>query len=247
MFFPEWTTFNIVSYSVLALLALGMGLGEYAGFSTLKYSKFRVEKGLDSRLGMFLLYFVPLLAALGLSFGYSATVTLVQAIVLVAICGHFAKRCLEVLFLHKYSGPIDLATTLMIGTFYTLIAGFISYLNHWPLPAADNLFWLGLLLFFFGETANFAHHKLLADLRKNTSEYVIPRGGWFEYVACPHYLFEIIAWIGILLLSRHLFALIALIGMSGYLLARSLKTLAWYRQKFPQFPQQRKALIPFII
>ena len=247
MLFPQWTTLNIVLYSAFALLALGMGAGEYTGLTTMKYSKFRLEKGIDSRLGMFLLYFGPLLAALGFSLEYLSTATLVQAMVLAAICGHFAKRCLEVLFLHKYSGPMELSTTLMIGSFYTLVAALLSYLNRWPLPAADNVFWLGLLLFVFGETANFAHHKLLADLRQATKDYVIPRGGWFEYVACPHYLFEIVAWVGILLLSRHLFALIALVGMSGYLLARSLKTLAWYRQKFPKFPKKRKALIPFVI
>ena len=106
MIFPEWNTLSIILYAGLTLLALGMGAGEYTGSMTMKYSKFRVEKGIDSRLGMFILYFGPLLAALGFSLGYIAAATLVQAIVLLAICGHFAKRCLEVLFLHKYSGPM---------------------------------------------------------------------------------------------------------------------------------------------
>lgn len=246
MISPEWSIPNIVLYLALTLLAVGMGAGEWMGFSLLRYSKFRPEKGIDSRLGMFILYFLPILAALGLSLPYLATATLVQAIVLAAIGGHFAKRCLEVLFLHKYSGPIDPFTTLAIASFYTLIAGFISFLNNWSLAVADSLFWLGLLLFVFGETANFGHHKILADLRRDAKGYVIPRGGWFEYVACPHYFFEIVAWVGVLLLSRHLFALIALVGMAGYLLARSRKTLAWYREKFPNFPKNRKALIPFL-
>jgi hypothetical protein len=247
MLFPIWNTLNLVLYSGFALLAVSMGAGEFSGQMTMKYSKFRVEKGLDSRLGMLLLYLVPFLAALGFSLGYLATATLVQAIVLFAICGHFAKRCLEVLLVHKYSGPMELASTLMIGSFYTLVAASISALNTRPLPAADNVFWFGAVLFVCGETASFWHHKLLADLRQDTKEYILPRGGWFEYVACPHYLFEIIAWVGIVLLSRHLFTWIALLGMAGYLLARSLKTLAWYRQKFPNFPQERKALVPFLL
>lgn len=246
MIFPEWNTPNVILYLALMLLAIGMGASEWMGSTLLKYSKFRPDKGIDARLGMFFLYFLPILAALGFSLPTLATATLVQAIVLAAICVHFGKRCLEVLFLHKYSGPIDPLTTLAIASFYTLVAGFISFLNNWPLAAADNLFWLGLLLFAFGEVANFGHHKILADLRRDTHGYVIPRGGWFEYVACPHYFFEIVAWVGILLLSRHLFALVALVGMAGYLLARSRKTLAWYRQKFPNFPKNRKALIPFL-
>lgn len=246
MISPKWSIPNILLYLALTLLAVGMGAGEWVGSTLLKYSKFRPEKGIDARLGMFALYFLPILAALGFSLPYLAAPTLVQAIVLATILGHFGKRCLEVLFLHKYSGPIDPFTTLAIASFYSLIAGFIAFLNQWPLPTADNLFWLGLLLFVFGETANFSHHKILADLRRDTQGYVIPRGGWFEYVACPHYFFEIVAWVGVLLLSRHLFALIALVGMAGYLLARSHKTLAWYREKFPDFPKNRKALIPFL-
>ncbi len=246
MIFPEWNIANIVLYLALTFLAVGMGVAEWMGSTLLKYSKFRAEKGVDARLGMFVLYFVPIVVALAFSRPYLATATLVQAIVLAAICGHFGKRCLEVLFLHKYSGPIDPLTTLMIASFYSLIAGFISFLNRWPLAEADNFFWLGLLLFVFGETANFSHHKILADLRRDTQEYVIPRGGWFEHVACPHYFFEIAAWVGVVLMSRHLFALIALAGMAGYLLARSRKTLAWYREKFPNFPKNRKALIPYL-
>lgn len=246
MILPEWNIPNIALYLTLALLSAGMGAGEWMGSTLLKYSKFRPERGINARLGMFVLYFLPLLTAFGFSLPLLASATLVQALVLAAILGHFGKRCLEVLFLHKYSGPIDLFTTLAIASFYSLVAGFLSFLNRWPLPAADSLFWLGLLLFAFGETANFSHHKILADLRRSAQGYVLPRGGWFEYVACPHYFFEIIAWVGVVLMSRHLFALIALLGMAGYLLARSHKTLAWYREKFPDFPKNRKAIIPFL-
>ncbi|MCS6994069.1 MAG: 3-oxo-5-alpha-steroid 4-dehydrogenase [Anaerolineales bacterium] len=247
MIFPEWNTFNIALYSGLALLSLGMGLGEALGLKMMKYSKFRPSAGWNPRAGMFFLYFLPILAALAFALPYLPTASLAQVIVLTAVLGHFAKRCLEVLFLHKYSGPIDPFTTLAIASFYTLVAGFLSALNRQPLPAPDGLFWLGLFLFVFGESANFVHHKLLADLRRETDGYVIPRGGWFEHVACPHYFFEIIAWIGIALLSRHLFAWIALVGMAGYLIARSHNTLTWYRQKFPDFPKHRKALIPFLL
>ncbi|RPH56748.1 MAG: hypothetical protein EHM81_12675 [Chloroflexi bacterium] len=247
MIFPEWNTANILFHLFAAGMAISTSVGEYLGLTTLKYSKFRAEKGIDSRAGMFFLYFTPLAAALGLALPYIAHPGLIQAIVLAATCGHFAKRCLEVLFVHKYSGPMDVLTTLAIGSFYTFIAAALGALNARPLSQPDPWFWLGLVLFLLGETVNLRHHKILADFRKDTRDYVLPRGGWFDLVACPHYLFEIIAWVGIAFMSRHLFAWIALIGMAGYLLARSLKTLAWYRQKFPGFPRERKALIPYIL
>lgn len=246
MIFPEWTTANLALYAALTLLSVGMGAGEALGSTLMKYSKFRPQKGWHPRAGMFTLYFLPIVATVIAALPYLPSASLVQVIVLTTLITHFGKRCLEVLFLHKYSGPIDPFTTLAIASFYTLVAGFLSYLNRWPLPAPDGLFWLGLFLFIFGETANFVHHKILADLRGASSEYILPRGGWFDYVVCPHYLFEIVAWLGILLLSRHLFALIALLGMAGYLLARSRRTLTWYRQKFPNFPSNRKAILPFL-
>ena len=244
---PEPTPLNLFLYGAFALLAAGMGPFDYFGPMPMRYSKFRGKSGISSRAGMFFIYFIPLLAALAFSRSYLTQPSLLQAILLLAVLGHFAKRCLEVLFLHKYSGPMDIFTTLSITGFYALVAAGIVSLNAAPLTRPDSLFWLGTLLFASGEALNFWHHKLLADLRGAGSEYVLPRGGWFERVACPHYLFELLAWLGIALLSRHLFAYIAFAGMFGYLLARSLKTLSWYRAKFPDFPKERKALIPWLL
>lgn len=246
MIIPEWTPLNLVLYLSFAGLALSMGLSEHFGLLTMRYSKFRPAQGIDSRLGMFLLYFFPLVAALGLALPELAQVSLVQAVVWSALSGHYAKRCLEVLYVHKYSGPMEGFTTFSIGGYYTLVAAGISFLNRWPLPQPDFFFWLGLVFFLGGAAGNYWHHRQLANLRGETRAYVLPRGGWFEYVACPHYFFEIVAWLGLALMSRHLFTGLACVGMTGYLAARSLKTLNWYRQKFPDFPPERKALIPFL-
>jgi very-long-chain enoyl-CoA reductase len=142
---------------------------------------------------------------------------------------------------------MDILTTLAIASFYTLVGAVASALNAAPLARPDGLFWLGAAFFVVGESLNFWHHKLLADLRQKTDLYLIPQGGWFAWVACPHYLFELLSWLGLALLSRHLFMYLAFVGMFGYLLARSLKTLAWYRAKFAQFPKNRKALLPFLL
>ncbi|MCG2785039.1 MAG: 3-oxo-5-alpha-steroid 4-dehydrogenase [Anaerolineae bacterium] len=247
IFLPEPTLINFILYGAFTVLALSMGPFDYFGPMPMRYSKFRGEKGIFSRAGMFFLYFIPLLAALGFSIPYLTHPSLPQTILLLALLGHFAKRCLEVLFLHKYSGPMDFLTALSIAGFYSLVAAGTSSLNAAALDHPDGWFWLGTILFAAGETLNFWHHKLLADQRGNSREYVIPRGGLFGWVACPHYLFELLAWLGIALISRHLFVYISFVGMFGYLLARSLKTLAWYRAKFPDFPKERKALIPWLI
>ena len=126
---PEPTPLNIFLYLAFTALAAGMGPFDYFGAMPMRYSKFRGEKGIASRAGMFFLYFVPLLAALGFCLPYLTHLSLVQAILLLALLLHYAKRCLEVLFLHKYSGPMDVLTTLSIAGFYTLVAAGISALN----------------------------------------------------------------------------------------------------------------------
>ncbi len=247
MLLPEWTPLNIILTIAYAALALSMGAGELTGIIRMRYSKFRAQKGIPSRAGMLLIYGVPFLGALAVSAANFSTLSLVQTIVLAATLIHFGKRCLEALFVHKYSGPVDLATSLLIMSFYTIVAVGVAYLNRWPLPAPNGLFWAGLGLFAIGIAGNFWHHKLLADLRREGSGYAIPRGGLFEWVVCPHYLFEILTWLGIAMLSQHLFTYLTVLGMGCYLAARSINTLKWYHAQFPNFPKARKALIPFIL
>lgn len=247
MIFPEWTTGNIIFYSSLVIIVLAIGPLEYIGQSQMAYSKFRPASGIPTRLGMFILYFIPLIALVISALPYISNPTTAQLFVFGAVFIHFGKRVLEVLFLHKYSGPIGIITALFTAGFYSLAAFLIGFTNRKPLPNLDAWSYIGIGLFLIGITVNFIHHKILVDLRKNTLDYIIPSGGLFTLVVCPHYLFEIMGWVGIALLSRHFGAWLALAAFSFYLTARSLRTLKWYREKFSNFPPERKALIPFIL
>lgn len=109
---------------------------------------------------------------------------------------------------------------------------------------------LGLSLYFVGEFGNFYHHYLLRRLRldkkpENKSKYVCPTGGLFDIIWCPHYLFELMAWLGIATVSKHSFQWMTFGQMASYLLGRALATQEWYHKKFKG--QERYALIPFII
>lgn len=246
MILPEWTIFNIILYSFFLLLALGVGPAEYFGSSMMNYSKFRTGKGISGRTGMVILYFLPFAAITFVALPYLPVASLVQWMVYLAVAFHFVKRVLESLFVHKYAGKIDLFTTFAIAGFYSLAAGMIGWLNRNPLSVPDAWFYIGISLYIIGMAGNFYHHKLLADLRKNSLDYFIPKGGLFEYVVCPHYLFEILIWLGIALLSRHLVAWIILLFIVLYLVTRSLRALKWYHEKFQDFPKDRKAILPFV-
>ena len=167
---------------------------------------------------------------------------------------HFAKRCLEVLFLHKYSGRTDKATPTQISVYYTLMTMLVAYASGGSNDkdsGESNMMIRGTVLFAIGIIGNFYHHYLLASLRtKNTSrtKYVAPRGGLFNYVATPHYLFELLGWLGIAVCSNHLNVYLTFVGMSSYLSGRAVAQNDFNRRKFDEkdWPIERKNMIPFL-
>jgi very-long-chain enoyl-CoA reductase len=248
MIFPQWTIGNIILYGYIGFLVLAIAPMELKGMAMMEYSKFHVSKGLTSRQGMLIVYSLPLLA-LGLAgLPYAGAFTQVQLFVFGAIALSFLKRIFETLIVHKYSGTMSIPTVGLIAGLYSLAAYLVAHAAKvTPLPALDTLFFVGAALYVIGFVSNYVHHKILADLRKDTLDYVIPRGGLFNWVVCAHYLFEIMIWFGIFLMARNFAAFLTVAFIIAYLSARAVRTLQWYRQKFADFPSDRKAIIPFIL
>ena len=81
-------------------------------------------------------------------------------------------------------------------------------------------------------------------------EHAIPRGGWFEYVSCPHYFMEIIIYLAFLLIGgpRHVTLLSVVIFVITNQLVAGCLTHRWYRAHFGAlYPVQRKAVVPFLL
>ncbi|KAG2631764.1 3-oxo-5-alpha-steroid 4-dehydrogenase 1-like [Panicum virgatum] len=242
--------------AVLAILPLY----EFRG-GNIAYSKFvRVGAGarlrllLPSRIGMLVIY-SPALAAALVSFAVPGAVGGARAgLLCAAVAAHFLKRVLEVLFVHRYSGSMPLGTALFISSYYLFNAVAMIYVQRLsrglPEPAVD-LLCPGVLVFAVGAAGNFYHHLLLSRLRAGgggggDKVCKIPRGGLFELVACPHYLFEIVAFFGFAMISQTVYALVVAVGSAGYLAGRSYATRKWYASKFEEFPARIKALVPYV-
>lgn len=208
----------------------------------------------SSRTGMLIIYTPALLFSLlvlctnNIPFFSSIVPKPTPAAILCAL--HFAKRDAEVLFLHRYSGNVALSLSAQIGVFYFLgsvLTCFVSVANPDPMVQLT-----GLILFAVGLAGNFFHHFLLASLRSDTTTstkaYRAPRGGLFEYVAAPHYLFELIGWLGIAVVSWHGNVFLVFTGMCSYLGGRAWAQNDWNKKTFPssEWPDSRKCLIPFV-
>nr|XP_011458301.1 PREDICTED: polyprenol reductase 2-like [Fragaria vesca subsp. vesca] len=64
--------------------------------------------------------------------------------------------------------------------------------------------WTGAAIFFWGWIHQRNCHKILGSLRKNRTQndsYMIPYGDWFELVSSPHFLAEIVIYVGFVVAS----------------------------------------------
>jgi hypothetical protein len=225
---------------------------ESTGKFNLPYSKFASNSGISPRLGMFLIYFIPILGYLSTIPNFK-TISPYHLLLLLVFTFHFTKRCLEVLFLHIFSGKIGLVGVVFITLAYTNI-GILLGNNHAKMQAlaelspgsAYSLF--ALFLFIFGQSGNFYHHLLLKKLREKQTDkvYSMPTGGLFPFVVCPHYFFELLSWFAIALLSTHWESYVVFFIMLCYLSGRSERTKSWYHSKFIDFPRERKRILPFV-
>ena len=67
------------------------------------------------------------------------------------------------------------------------------------------------------------------------------------YVSCPNYLGELMEWGGYALMVWSLPALSFFIWTLVNLIPRALDHHRWYKEKFEDYPSDRRALIPFLI
>lgn len=115
-----------------------------------------------------------------------------------------------------------------------------GYLFEWN-------FLLGLGIYLTGMWIHIKSDLILRFLRNKGKNYRVPQGFLFEWVCSPNYLGEMLEWIGFALASWCLPALAFTLFTIANLLPRALSHLKWYRKTFPEFPKNRKAIIPYVL
>lgn len=110
------------------------------------------------------------------------------------------------------------------------------------------IFGLGLSFFVCGFILNLLSDNALMHLRKpGETGYKIPNGRLFRLVSCPNLLGEIVEWAGFAMMCGSLAGLSFWIWTIANLLPRALAHHRWYLKTFPQYPSNRKAVIPFVL
>ena len=136
----------------------------------------------------------------------------------------------------------NLVNGVLLGWFMARIA---DYPGSW---FSDPRFAGGAALFVAGAALNIASDYRLAALRaKASGGAILPRGGAFELVSCPNLAGEIIEWAGFALMSWSLPGLAFALWTAANLIPRALWRHRWYQARFPDYPENRRAVVPWLL
>jgi len=122
---------------------------------------------------------------------------------------------------------------------FTLSGG---YTNEW---LGDPRFIAGLVIFLTGFIINRRADQTLRNLRKPSEYgYKISHSELYRWISCPNYFGEIIIWIGWAVATWSLPGLVFAMWTAANLVPRARAHHMWYRQHFPDYPPERKSLVP---
>ncbi|KAI1115506.1 3-oxo-5-alpha-steroid 4-dehydrogenase-domain-containing protein [Nemania sp. NC0429] len=189
----------------------------------------------------------------------SEPLTSVQQAVFAMVMLHFVKRELEVLFVHKFSANTMPAPFIVRNSFfYWVCAGLLAAIEIYapfspsarPSPFLSSpLDVLGLALFVLGELANANVHWYLSTLRRpGETARKIPRGLGFGLVTCPNYMFEVVAWLGVILVARSPSLVLFIVIGSYYMYVWGWgKEMAYRKQFGDKYKKKRSVMLPGLL
>ena len=159
---------------------------------------------------------------------------------------HYVQRTFVFSLLQRSSGRRQALLTVVLADGFNVLnaAGNAAALRERPFDAA---FAVGSVLFIAGLAVNVHSDQLLRRLRApGETGYKIPVGGGFRWVSAPNYFGEIVEWIGFALAAQTLAAWAFAAFTFANLAPRAVANHRWYRQRFPDYPDERRALVPFV-
>ena len=205
-----------------------------------------------SWLGWFLMEFVTLVG-MGLCFWVSASPSSGAILLGALYLAHYTYRSVLYPWLASTSStPVSLSIVLSAFFFNvfnsTILGGWIFIVSS-PGPVEVSANWVvGLLLFAGGFVTHVRSDTILRNLRRDHGPgYHIPRGFLYRWVSCPNYLGEITQWVGFAVMINSLAGWTFAVWTMANLLPRAVEHHRWYTERFPDYPERRRAIVPGII
>lgn len=205
-----------------------------------------------------LLFESPQLFAFALTFWITAQHPSTPAVLLFVLWqAHYLYRGFIYPLRRNDKGKRFPVLNVVFGFLFNLMNGYANgyAVAHAPHLAESGGVWLlspwfigGLVIAVSGWWINFQADNILINLRSDGSTgYKIPQGGFFRYVSAANYWGEILLWSGWALMSMTLAGGVFVLFSLANLVPRALISHRWYRAQFPDYPAQRRAIIPFLL
>lgn len=171
------------------------------------------------------------------------------------VIGHYVKRELETLFIHRFSSATMPLKNLFINcthywlVFGTLVGYFLLHPKYTePSYIPMDVKYILIAAFAFFQLMNLLCHNELKNLRKpGTTERGIPKGYGFGLVSCANYFWETLVWGSYSVLTgcatSYLFLAFSFYQMTEW----ALKKHNRYKKEFKDYPKNRTAIVPFVL
>ena len=255
------------TYDTLLAAALAFAAFVFAvsWFLPSPYGRFASNKfgvSVDPRLGWMLMELPASLSFLAFYFQGPHRFETVPLIFLAMWCIHYATRGfffpLSMRVARGQRGSFS-AMVMSTGWLVTSLHGYFhatyftrlgtQYTNAW---LTDPRFLVGLVVYYACFVLNVRSDAIVRNLRSRdevasgAKVYRIPEGGLFRWVSSPSYLTELVAWAGFAVCTWSLAGAFIFVVSAANLVPRAHATHRWYRERFPEYPRERRALIPYV-
>ena len=246
----ELTANNII-LGVWLLLGVGVFIGLF--FVAAPYGR-HVRKGWGHTVGNKLGWVImeaPSSIAFAVCFFLGGSPGIMSIVFLGLWEAHYLHRAFIYPFSLRGTRRIPLSVVSM-GFFFNVMNSYLNGRYIFTYSGGYSVTWLtdprfivGAALFITGFVINRRADKVLRDLRQpGESGYKISNDRLFRWVSSPNYLGEITIWVGWAIATWSWPGLTFAFWTIANLLPRARANHAWYKTTFPDYPPERKALVP---
>lgn len=240
----------------IAVLAVFSFLGTYRKANPYGRHVFPGQTAMMASRPAWLLFECPQWWAFALTFWLTAQSPSAPAITLFCLWqAHYTYRAIIYPLRRNDQGKQFPISAVIFGIVFNALNGFVNGYAVAHAPHLMNSAWFtdprfiaGAIVAATGWLINFHADSTLIRLRSDgSSGYRIPYGGLFRWVSGANYFGEIVLWSGWALMSWTTSGLVFAVFTLANLGPRAVSHHRWYLEKFPEYPKERKALIPGLL
>ena len=83
--------------------------------------------------------------------------------------------------------------------------------------------------------------------KTSNNHYGIPKGGLYKFITSPNYFGEIVEWLGWAILTWSISGAVFFLWTIFNLVPRAISHHHWYKEKFEDYPAERRVIVPKVL